>query len=340
MNTYGFEEYKPSGVSFFVEDCLRYAPEEFVISKITVETAQKLEEDFAEKPTGQTAEQVMEEEKLFRDFGCRRLLLVWEEQENYRVMFFSASHRVRALEFLDALLSEYGLVKGNAEYAFGWISRSILDALLSSMNLANSMEYYLEMTYRYFHDTDVVQAREYAKAHQEEIPKRKRYIKAKKSWAYVKTAEIARPGEELLIKMLENESGLKVVAGEDTYIMIGFRGEVYFISREKFERTYEPSEEALDVFEQMMDFLPEAEKVSDGSIISLDEYARLCYPKPGKGIYAVPLKKRTKVFPANGSDEYFLGKAGDFMVIRADDIEDIYIIDKDVFTETYEEALS
>ena len=119
--------------------------------------------------------------------------------------------------------------------------------------------------------------------------------------------------------------------------MIGSRGEIYDINRSKFERTYEATTEALDIFEQMLDFLPEVQLEADGSYVMLDEYAKICYPKTDAKIYARQIERRTKIFPAEEGQEYYLGRAGDYMAVRTDDFDDLYIIQADIFKNTYEE---
>ena len=54
------------------------------------------------------------------------LLLVGKERDEYRLFFYSMSKRIRAVEFLDFLASEYGLVNGTASAANGRVSATIL----------------------------------------------------------------------------------------------------------------------------------------------------------------------------------------------------------------------
>ena len=152
------------------------------------------------------------------------------------------------------------------------------------------------------------------------------------------TDRIAAAGTKLAVKSLENETGITIVADPDIYIMIGRRGEVYHIRRDKFLATYELTEEPLDIFTQMLDFIPVVETVSDGGYISIDEMARLCYPKTQAVICCQELKKRTRVFSKNSEQEYFLGRPGDYLAVRLDDITDIYVIQRDIFAETYEKV--
>ena len=192
---------------------------------------------------------------------------------------------------------------------------------------------------RYFSNCECLYAVEYAKKNQDMIFKMPFYTKKKIPWAYVKTTDILQAGEKFYLKSLENQSRVLLDASENIYIMIGQRGEIYHMDREKFENTYETSEEYLDIFEQMLSYMPEIQRFEDDEFVSLDEIAHLCYPKTSGGIYAIPLEHRTKVFNPYSSGQYFLGQEGDYLAIRKDDLQDIYIIQKDIFQESYEKAV-
>ncbi len=310
--------------------CFRYTKEDFVIAEISAVSW--------ERASQQGTHEVEEGYKLLQLMDCHFLLLIWTQQEEIQLIFFSDNRRVRALEFLDAMLSEYGLVKGGVFCAKAQISSAILQVQMSGMDLNDKMDYFLKMGSAYFEETDWIDAVQYAKEHKKEILSFHRYRKKRKAWAYVKTTDVVEKGQQIWIKSLENESGMKITAADDMYIMIGCRGEIYFIKKEVFERTYEKTEEPLDIFGQMLEFLPEIETVPKGGYISIDEIAHLCYPLQGNGIYACPIDKRTKIFPADGSMEYFLGRPGDYMAIRVDDLSDIYIIQREIFGQTYEIA--
>jgi phosphoglycolate phosphatase len=252
------------------------------------------------------------------------------------MLFFSDTKKVRSLEFLDYLLPEFGLVRGDAGCALGRINTVILNLLISEQGAARVEDYVREKAKSYFWDCDWIDAETYADAHQKEIEETNSYQKRKIPWAFVKTTDIAAPGKQLLLKSLENESGLTVAVAQDVYIMIGCRGEVYDIKRGKFENTYQETQEGLDVFARMMEFIPELMILPGREYVSLEEYACLCYPRQETGVYAKKLERRTKVFPADGSQEYYLGRPGDYLVIRREDLTDIYIVQGDIFEETYE----
>ncbi|MBO5087520.1 MAG: hypothetical protein J6C01_02505 [Lachnospiraceae bacterium] len=343
-NNYGFAMVDIANEQLNIKQCYRYEKDALVVAEISCEVGDRLMNEYLGEAGSMGRLDTDSTEKTrerYRDIlhalDCHLLLLVWKSQDEDRLLFISDTRRVRALEFIDYLIAEFGLVRGNAEYASGQISSAILAVQLSGMDLSNTMEYFLQMTMSYYEDCHWVEAAKYGVIHCDEIARMTKYYKKKIAWAYVKSTDVVPQGEQVRIKSLENESGMLLTADEDTYIMIGCRGEVYDIKREKFERTYEATDEALDVFEQMLDFLPAIEKVSDGDYISLDDVANLCYPRRGAGIYASELSSRTKVFPANDSMEYFLGRPGDYMAVRLDDFTDIYVIQREIFLQTYEQ---
>jgi hypothetical protein len=313
---------------------LRMDAEQLVILHVTSTLAHNSEGLLADEES--QADAWAEHEQLLTAFDCRLLLLLFTVQEEWHVAFFSQSHAVRAIEFLDYMFPEYGLVKGGAAHATARISSAILQVKMSAEDISNALDYVVWRSGLYFSDCEVITAVSYGKAHADELKQLPRYVKQNVPWAYVKSTEIAAAGTTILVSSLENETGIEIVAGEEQYIMIGCRGEIYDIKRDKFESTYDVTNERLDVFERMMDYLPEVVTLPNREFVSIDELAYVCYPKRGVGIFARELEKRTKIFPAYGGGDYFLGRPGDMMAVRTDDVTDIYIIQGDIFRETYQ----
>lgn len=50
---------------------------------------------------------------------------------------------------------------------------------------------------------------------------------------------------------------------------------------------------------------------------------------------AKQIDHRLKIFTEWDEEKYLLGRPGDYMVVRKDDLKDVYIIDKDIFHRTY-----
>lgn len=265
-----------------------------------------------------------------------KIILLWAiEGEDVKVRFHSENKQIRALEFVDFLLGEYGMVKGNETDAGGIISKILLSVLMSEIDEKDIGEFFNRITWMYFDECDWIFADEYVKANKDDIFKLPKYVKKPVTWAFVKTMDIATYGTKFLLRSLENESDVELMASEDLYIMIGCRGEIYNISRDKFMRTYDMTDEAFDVYEKLPEYMPEVRLCEDNTYISLDDKAKLCYPKSGRAIYAKPLTCHTKVFSKENHGEYFVGKPGDYLALRTDDLEDIYIIQREIFEETY-----
>jgi phosphoglycolate phosphatase len=53
-------------------------------------------------------------------------------------------------------------------------------------------------------------------------------------------------------------------------------------------------------------------------------------------VFAKELTKRVKVFTAWDSEKYMLGCPGDYLLVRYEDRNDVYILERDVFFHTYE----
>ena len=267
-------------------------------------------------------------------YGVNLLLNLKNMPEYYQVSCSSSDKRVRALEFMDYLFEQYGIEDGDETYAEGKISKVILGIYISEEHSGNVENYFKDKMEEYFSETDVINTCK------EEIDLSgfEEYKKKLCPWAVVKSTDIMEAGNRICVKSLENNTGIVLDVSEDVYIMIGSKGEVYDIRKDKFERSYYLSDEKLDIFNQMLDFIPSVETVPEGKCIAIDEYANVCYPKPGKNIYAKEIGTRTKVFGINNKEDYFIGKSGDFLAVRMDDLKDAYIIKRDIFHGTYEKA--
>lgn len=268
-----------------------------------------------------------------------KFVLAWKENaEDVNLYFYSNDKAIRAVEFLDYIADNYGAIVGDGKFASTTITKVFLNHMMSEQDTGDInvwLEYKVDA---YYSDCQWIFAEEYIKTEKKHIMELPLYRKKDMPWAYVKTVDIALEGTKFKMKSLENESSLELIASQDMYIMIGCRGEIYNISSDKFVTTYSVSDEKFDIFSQMPDYIPEVQLCETNEYISLDDKAYLCYPKNNKEIYAMPIECRTKVFSEHNKGEYFVGTSGDYMAIRKDDISDIYIIQREIFAQTYEKV--
>ncbi len=265
-------------------------------------------------------------------YGSDVSLFVSDDDEQYFIKCISKTKKVRALEMLDYVIDDSGIEEGNEKIATAKVSKVMLDVYLNESGDDGVAAYFEKRITEYFDKTDVIDTGEKAI----NTVDMARYRKKQIPWAVVPSTCIAGQDSEIKVKCLENTTGTVINASDDTYIMIGIKGEVYDIERDKFEASYELSDEKLDIFEKMMDFIPSVEIGEEGKSVLIDELAKICYPKNNHYIYAKKLEKRTKVFGSGGRENYFLGRGGDYLAVRPDDTKDAYIIKGSIFMDTYE----
>lgn len=252
--------------------------------------------------------------------------------DKYIIECESNNKRTRAIELLDYIVEDTGIVKGNEKNANSKVEKLLLNYQIDRLECGSVEGYISEKLKDYYQRVDVVDT----SIMNIDISKMSCYIKKQIPWAFVKTTDVALEGTKILVKSLENTTGTIIEASEDRFIMIGVKGEVYDITREKFEKSYDVSKEKLDIFERMMDFIPTVELLNNSECVSIDEIAHICYPKKSKAIYARKLAVRTKVFGSGNGDDYFLGHQGDYLAVKVDDIKDAYVIKNSIFNDTYE----
>ena len=68
---------------------------------------------------------------------------------------------------------------------------------------------------------------------------------------------------------------------------------------------------------------------------SLMPYAKQCVSNGGVRIYAKELKKAIKIFTKWDYETYMHGAPGDFVCYSEGDENDVYIVKREVFEETY-----
>ncbi|MDE7043433.1 MAG: recombinase RecJ, partial [Acetatifactor sp.] len=163
------------------------------------------------------------------------------------------------------------------------------------------------------------------------------YVNRRIPLGYVSAGEILHVGTPIPIRTLEGDIDLTVE--EDLYIMIGVKGEVYPNRRAKFMDSYEMLDQpynnsaALSVTE----YAPTIKNRESGETLPLTEIAKLCMPTGEVHIHARPLDKGVKVFTAWDKNKYMLGRPGDYLAVRCDDRHDIYVVERDIFSRSYDE---
>ncbi len=161
-----------------------------------------------------------------------------------------------------------------------------------------------------------------------------RFRKKEVVLGYVPTDVLSPDGEDIHIRMLEGD--MTVTPDPNIYLMIGVIGEVYPITREKFEKKYVGCEGAPDVSGYY--YPPSARIGQNKTSIQFAEYLRGCKASGNSEILAVKLNNFTKLYSLWDQEHYMYGNIGDYLAHPANDENDLYIIRGDIFAQTYEDC--
>lgn len=252
--------------------------------------------------------------------------------DGYKLSVRSCIKEVRANELAEYLTLNIGSGGGHDEKAGGFISMRLYEKYYPT---THSEAYISNKMKNYFEETDVI----YAKNHSIKVEDMKKFQKRQIPVGYVKADEILPNEKNITIRTMKGD--LELAVHPDLYIMIGLKGEVSPITREVFEQLYEKIDRpyCLDDCDAKTEYVPTIRDSVSGAVMPISKYASVCIPTKQGCIYAKPLSCRTKVFTAWDEERYLLGTPGDYLAVRCSDIQEVYIIEKEIFEKSYEEKL-
>lgn len=239
----------------------------------------------------------------------------------------SALTEIMASDVATWLSEGIGSGGGHAEKAGGFISGHEFERKHPNIN---ADEYLLSRLSEYYTSFEVI----YAEHYEMDKSAMKQYKKHPVTCGYVRSRDILPEGVPLFIRTLEGDFD-DLISHSDLYFMIGIKGEVNPILKERFEKSYKAYK---DPFDLETEYFPSIRNKITGETINLKNRARKCIPTGKTFIYAKPLEKTTKLFSMWDKDTYMLGKPGDFLAVSEDDPHDIFIIREDIFHRTYGEV--
>ena len=256
-----------------------------------------------------------------------------ETPTGYKFSVRSCIRQVDASELAAYLADKMGSGGGHYEKAGGFIGKKKYEDYYPT---THAEAYFNNRMVEYFDSFETIDALKYECNVDEMLVYEKRKIPV----GYVKIAEVLPEGTPITIRTLEGDAELTVE--KDLYIIVGIKGEVYPNRREKFEQAYLELEKKYDIKEccPRAEYVPTIKNRADGTTLSITDYAKVCVPTGQVKIYAKPLEKGVKVFTAWNKDKYMLGREGDYLAVRCDDLHDVYVVEKDIFEESYDELLA
>lgn len=250
-----------------------------------------------------------------------------ELSSGIRLSVRSCIPEVMANELASFLCEDIGSGGGHLDKAGGFISTSSFNQKFGGIN----MEAYLLNRIREYYDSfDII----FNDTYNVDISTFTKYVQKILPIGYVKSSNIYVKSTPILIRTLDGD--MNSYTADDLYIMIGLKGEVFYVTREFFENNYIPCK---STFVLSTDYDPHIKNKLTGESLDLRLMANSCVQKRRKYIYIKELTKNIKLFFRKDPHKYTSGKMGDFLVVNADDFNDISIIDKKFLNFAYEKVL-
>ncbi|MDR2637544.1 MAG: hypothetical protein LBB55_04325, partial [Zoogloeaceae bacterium] len=239
----------------------------------------------------------------------------------------STSREVMANELAAFLTREAGSGGGGIEKAGAYLSYTGIEKATPG----TSPDDYLQARIRKYQENyDLI----YCDHHDLDFSAAQRFVKLRHPLGFARLADMFAENTHICVRTLEGD--IDMLASGDVYIMIGIDNEVYPIRREKFEREYDI---LPDAYVSTAEYPPSIIEIMQGKRLSLLPFVHSCVPKKTKSIRAMPLAKDTKVFADWDKERYFLGKAGDYLVVPEQDHHDVYVVSQKIFPRTYTPAV-
>ena len=245
----------------------------------------------------------------------------------YKYSVRSCIKDVRSNEFAAYLSQDIGGGGGHKVKAGGFISASSLEDKYPG----NTIDTYMSMRLdSYFSSSEIIDTDSY----EIDTSDMKLFVKKPIELGFVEPLDIVEAGDDIFVRTLEGDVSLHVTG--DFYIMIGVKGEVYPIKKDRFSRDYT---RLADSYELMTEYLPSLRSIStDKTYSDITKYASSCRAHGGAKILAKPLDHICKIYTAWDKENYYLGNPGDYIACKENDTKDVYIIAKDIFELTYEKV--
>ncbi len=253
-----------------------------------------------------------------------------ELKEGIKFSVRSCVKEVRANELAAYLAEGLGSGGGHKEKAGGFLRKNKYQ---NQHPYLQTEVYFSEKLNAYFDNCLIIDAKDY----QIDITDMGAYVKKKNPEGFVAVGELLPAGTPITIRTWQGD--LDRIVEEDLILVIGIKGEVYPMRSAKFLEEYRALEMQYVSEGSAMkaEYAPTIHNRLDGKAGELMKYAKVCIPKEETHIHARELESMVKVFSLFDRDKYMLGKPGDFLAVRCNDRQDIFVIERDIFFLSYEE---
>ncbi len=244
----------------------------------------------------------------------------------YKLSVRSCTKEVLADEFVRFITDAVGSGGGHDFKAGGFISEDKLKSRFPGLDIHDFLDARIK---EYYESFTIIFASDY----KPDLNRFGRYTKNKLTLGYIDPLSFLEKNARIKVRTLEGDTDL-VVDGE-FYLMVGILGEVYPITKERFEAGYVATDTP---FNANTEYVPRIYTEQEGKVYDLMGHIESCSPSDASSILAMPLDRNIKLFSKWYDEKYMRGSAGDYIACPVDDTQDFYIIRGDIFGMTYSPA--
>lgn len=236
----------------------------------------------------------------------------------------SCTKETKACDLAAYLARGIGSGGGHLEKSGGFINRWLYEGKYGSLR---TEDYFSTQVQNYLNSFDILDAR----TSHVDLSRMNTYRRKRIPIGYVVPTQILPSKTPITIRTIEGDLDL-IISGQ-TYIMIDLQGKVCVKSKEEFDKRYLPT---TDAYHPRALYLPTMKNRLTGTQISLSGYIHSCIPLETTIVQAYPLERACKVFPLWDEEKYLLGNIGDYLAVLRNQPDDLFIVEKEVFEQTYE----
>lgn len=251
-----------------------------------------------------------------------------ETPSGFKFSVRSCIKEVNANELAAYLAEEIGSGGGHIDKAGGFISMKKYEKNFPTMH---SEGYFNNRMTGYFDSHKVI----YAAKYDIDTEGMERFKKESGEEGCLNLSRLFPVGTPVAVRSVKGDMELDVE--EDMYLLLGHRGEVSVLPGEQFSRFYKATEKDYCQVDcsHLIEYVPTLRNRANGQTVIIADEAKVCLPAGETVVFAKPLEEEVKLFTKWDEEHYIHGKIGDYLVVREDDLHDIYVVEQEFFKDGY-----
>ena len=251
-----------------------------------------------------------------------------EINDGYKLSVRSCIKEINANELTAFLVEGIGSGGGHEEKAGGFISMRLYEA---KYPVLHSEAYFNNRMTEYFQSYTLI----FANETEADVSRMQKYRRRNEPVCYVRATDIAPVGTHISIRTEADSVDTHVE--EEMYFAVERNGTIHCVDNTFLLKYKEGSEQRLpENYFSEAQYKPSIRNWSDGNTYLIEKYAKTYVPVGDFCVFAKELTSCVKVFPKWNEEKYMRGMPGDYLVVSADDLHNIFIEPGSIFPKNYQ----